>query len=164
MVTATIGPPHKGAYDLGEDKAMGILQWSPVLEFGIPVIDDDHREAFRKLEILEGASEEQFPALFSDFVHHLSDHFAREERLMREYGFFALHCHSDEHARVLAEIDGIVEELVTGNHAPARGYALKGFPEWFAQHHATMDAVTAHYLSQTMVEDEASIGTEDPEG
>lgn len=117
------------------------------ITLGYAVMDRDHADSLQLLEAAKAAPAGALAAPFAAFARHLREHFAREEALMTEKGFFALHCHSDEHARVLAGIASIEAELARGGEEEARHYLRYGFPDWFHNHLATMDRVTASFLA-----------------
>ncbi len=118
----------------------------PVL--GYEVMDRDHVDSVALLQAACDAPAGQLQAPFAAFAKHLREHFARENALMTQHGFFALHCHKDEHARVLKVVATMEAELEEGNEARARLYVTEHFPDWFHTHLATMDRVTADYLAQ----------------
>jgi hemerythrin len=104
---------------------------------GVAAIDRDHRDA---AELLEAAAAPgaDIKEMAARLLAHCREHFAREEALMAECGFFAAHCHAEEHRRVLAE----AEAAALGREAEARDYVLGVFPRWLVEHAATMDTVT----------------------
>ena len=71
--------------------AMSPIQWSPALAVGVPEIDAQHQELFRRAERLITALRGGDRAEVTPLVRYLTDyaveHFAAEERFMREIGF-----------------------------------------------------------------------------
>lgn len=119
------------------------LSWSPDLAVGIDFIDQDHIHFLELLEQADGADSAALPALFDAVIQHCVEHFAREEDLMRQTGFFAFHVHAGEHARVLSELRHFRGLLERGNEQPVRDYLGEMVPQWFLNHRATMDQATA---------------------
>ncbi|PWC81794.1 hemerythrin [Azospirillum sp. TSH100] len=115
---------------------------------GYAVMDQDHVDSVVLLRAACDAPAGQLQAPFAAFAKHLREHFSRENALMTRYGFFALHCHKDEHARVLKVVATMEAELEEGKEARARLYVTELFPDWFHTHLATMDRVTADFLAQ----------------
>lgn len=115
---------------------------------GYAVMDQDHIDSVALLQAACDAPAGQLQAPFAAFAKHLREHFARENALMTRHGFFALHCHKDEHARVLKVVATMEAELEEGNETRARLYVTEHFPDWFHTHLATMDRVTADFLAQ----------------
>ncbi|SMH58138.1 hemerythrin domain-containing protein [Azospirillum agricola] len=117
------------------------------IALGYAVMDRDHADSLELWEAAKAAPAGALVAPFAAFANHLREHFAREEALMTEKGFFALHCHSGEHARVLEGIASVEAELAGGGEERARRYLRHQFPDWFHNHLATMDRVTAAFLA-----------------
>ena len=61
---------------------------------------------------------------------------------MDECGYFAAHCHKDEHHRVLAEVQQIQSVAAAGDLDRVRAYLTEDFPAWLVQHAESMDTVT----------------------
>ncbi|PWC33797.1 hemerythrin family protein [Azospirillum sp. TSO35-2] len=116
------------------------------ITLGHAVMDRDHTDSLALWEAAKAAPAGALQAPFAAFARHLREHFARENALMTEHGFFALHCHMDEHARVLAVVATIEAELAEGQEDRGREYLRHHFPDWFYTHLATMDRVTADFL------------------
>lgn len=114
---------------------------------GVADMDATHREFVDQVEALERASDAEFPALFAALVEHTRRHFEHEESLMRACRFPAQAEHTDEHRRILAEMDYLARRVADGRLAMARAYS-EGVPIWFANHLATMDSALAACLKR----------------
>lgn len=102
--------------------------------------------------VQEHAPTETIDTLLAEWVEHTKTHFAREERLMHEYDFFATPCHQGEHETALLELLGVQQQWLR-----ERDYALllayiPHWREWLQQHISTMDFVTANFLSSLNVQ------------
>lgn len=124
------------------------LQWSDALKVHVDFIDDDHAEFIALMTAAAEADSADLPAAFDALMAHTVAHFGREEELMERVGFFAIGCHKDEHARVLAEVQFFRNLLAGGNEATVRGYLRHDLPQWFILHRATMDSATAAFALQ----------------
>lgn len=122
------------------------LVWDDSLKVGNDIIDHDHKETVELLAGLAAVDDAAFPAAFAHFAQHLRDHLAREEDLMRQYGFPPFPIHKHEHDRVRLELEGIEKRLAAGNLMLARGYATQAVPDWFINHKNTMDSATAAWI------------------
>jgi hemerythrin-like metal-binding protein len=88
-----------------------MIQWTPALSTGIPLLDEQHQTIFRWLAELENATAEQ-RTLFGAYAitrlqSYVRDHFSAEEALMRAAGYPDLDRHVAEHEafrRRLAEL------------------------------------------------------------
>ncbi len=122
-----------------------------LIALGHPMMDHDHAEALALLAAAEATPPGALAPAFAALADHLRAHFAREEALMAETGFFAQHCHSAEHARLLAVFASLQATLTPHHESPARTYLRSAFPSWFDTHLVTMDRVTAGYLMSNLM-------------
>lgn len=123
---------------------MSVLDWHDDLAVGIAFIDDDHHEAVELINALAGAEGEERLTLFRRYLAHAEEHFAREEELMRQIGFFAYVPHSDEHRRVLDSLRAVLADLEAGL-AVAPATTTTDLAEWLLAHRNSMDYVTAQF-------------------
>lgn len=130
-----------------------MMEWSDDLAVGVAFIDHDHEEFVTLLAAAVEASDADFPAAFATLGRHTREHFAREEALMDETGFFATAVHKGEHARALGEMDRFARHLERGNLAFVRAYVAERLPDWFLQHRSTMDQATAAFARQSGYKD-----------
>ena len=122
---------------------MSVLSWHAGLNVGIGFMDGDHEIAAAQINALAGAAAAERPALLRAFLEHCREHFGREEEMMRQTGFFALACHAEEHSRVLAELEAVLNRLEAGEAQD--GYFAQALPQWLLNHRNTMDFVTAEF-------------------
>jgi len=128
-----------------------VIRWSDALLVGVAFVDTDHHEAVETMNRLAALAvtqpgSESLRAEFTGFLRHCEEHFAREEAMMREVGFFALEPHQGEHERVVAELRAVLADLDAGRDR--RDYFTDALPQWFLDHRATMDFVTAQFALQ----------------
>lgn len=127
---------------------MSTLTWTPDLSVGVDFMDHDHEEFLALVNACVAASDADLPALFDRLYEHTVAHFAREEALMEQTGFFAIDCHKGEHGRVLAEMRRFRAHVDKGNLAFARAYVGDQVPQWFILHRNTMDSATAAFAAR----------------
>ena len=125
---------------------MSVLEWHAGLNVGIGFMDDDHAVAASQINALAAADPPRRIELMRGFLDHCRHHFAREEEMMRQTGFFALGCHQGEHQRVLTELAAVLAKLEAGE--PQDSYFAKTLPEWLTIHRNTMDFVTAEFAQR----------------
>ena len=123
-----------------------VIRWTDSLLVGLDFMDEDHREAVAAMNRMAVARGVTLQAEAHAFLRHCQDHFARENAMMAATGFFAIEPHQGEHERVLAELAGIVAHLDRGE--PVGDYFTVALPQWFLEHRATMDHVTAEFARQ----------------
>lgn len=122
---------------------MSVIQWNQGLNVGVDFMDHDHTEAAAMINTLAASHGPERIAALEAFIAHCREHFAREEAMMEQTGFFALHCHRDEHGRVLAEFDVVLARLKGGDEQDE--YFDRTLPNWLINHRNTMDFVTANF-------------------
>ncbi|CAA7615770.1 conserved hypothetical protein [Candidatus Terasakiella magnetica] len=120
-----------------------VIRWGSSLLVGIPFVDHDHHEAVEMINRMAGADGAERLSLMRAFLGHCEEHFAREEEMMTRTGFFALDPHRQEHQRVLAEAQRVLTRLEMGSDETE--YFREVLPQWFLEHRATMDYVTADF-------------------
>lgn len=87
------------------------------------------------------------------FAVHVEEHFAREERLMEQYGFppYPIHKHEHEQMRPLVAQACANVDTPQGREE-LRRFIEQQFLPWLENHVATMDTATAHFLAMQGVE------------
>jgi hemerythrin-like metal-binding protein len=128
-----------------EGFGMPALQWSDSLALGVPQMDDTHREFVDLLTRVTGAADAALLPLWGELVSHTDDHFAREDRWMKDTGFSSSNCHSTQHQVVLQVMREGDKRGKAGDLAVVRQMADE-LGVWFPQHAQAMDAALALHL------------------
>ncbi len=127
---------------------MTFITWDDALLRGIHFQDDDHKEAVTLMNAMQTCSDQDFSEIFAKHLEHVKAHFTREEEMMARTGFFALKAHSEEHQRILHELQAMQTRLAANEFAVVRKYVQEDLPNWFLTHLDTMDMVIAHVARQ----------------
>lgn len=91
--------------------------------------------------------DEHLAGLLDEFLDHTRQHFAAEERLMRETVFPAYRVHANEHERVLGEMANRIDGWHQGHDREAlRDWLDQAVGDWFVNHVNTMDFITAAFI------------------
>ncbi len=121
-------------------------------ELGDPSLDTEHRELERLIDQLADAPAEQMLGCLDALTARASDHFADEDRDLREMKSGDASCHLDEHAAVLKslrEVRGLVE---ADPSAPRSINLVAGLSSelqrWLPEHVFAMDAGIANQRSR----------------
>ena len=85
------------------------IEWTRDLETGIDLIDDQHREIFKRVNRLseacnEGKGKEEVMKLLLFLGDYVKEHFAAEEKLQVRYGYPGYASHKSQHTRFIADI------------------------------------------------------------
>ena len=126
------------------------MPWNERYTLGVAEMDATHQEFVALADALQAASDDEFPQLFAKLHEHTRLHFEHEGKLMKACRFPAIGEHNSEHLRVLGELAYFSRGVAGGRLMTARAY-VKGLPDWFATHLATMDAALAACLRRAGV-------------
>jgi hemerythrin-like metal-binding protein len=124
---------------------MPTLQWSDTLVLGLPMMDDTHHEFVDLLEQVVNASDDTLLPLWRELVTHTDEHFAREDRWMKDTGFSSTNCHTTQHQVVLQVMREGDKRGSAGELAVVRQMADE-LGTWFPMHAQAMDAALALHL------------------
>ena len=86
-----------------------------------------------------------------EYIEHVKEHFANEERLMRLYEFPPYSIHKAEHDRVLHELNDVVIRWKQHGEIDKIVAYLRQSVDWITNHISTMDNMTAMFISQQML-------------
>lgn len=119
--------------------------WSESFVLGCDAMDATHREFVDVVDRLLAAADDELVARIDELVAHTERHFAQENAWMAETAFPPIHCHTDEHEKVLDVMREVRRRLAGGDLGVARTLARELEP-WFANHAATMDTALASHM------------------
>lgn len=119
--------------------------WQDDLRLGWAPIDAIHDEFLELLSALRTASDERMAEALAAVHQHSRAHFASEERWMEETDFPARDCHVDEHAAVLASMEGVARRVAGGEIEAGRRLA-DALGDWFPGHAEYLDSALAHWM------------------
>jgi hemerythrin-like metal-binding protein len=124
---------------------MSTLEWTGSLSLDLPAMDDTHREFVDLLAAVEDAPDEQLATAWRALIEHTEDHFAREDRWMRDTRFASSNCHTTQHHVVLEVMRETEANALAGPAGLIRAMAGE-LAKWFPQHAQGMDAALALHL------------------
>ncbi len=112
-------------------------------------MDTMHREF---LDIYNGADIESTESLkrhLQRLYSHTVNHFAEEEQMMEEIDYPNKREHTNEHKKVLSEMEYFLkmEPTLFGRNM-LRGYYSQILPDWFDRHLLSMDSDLVSYLTK----------------
>ena len=119
--------------------------WHDDLRLGFAPMDDIHEEFLALVETLIHAADADVAAALAAVHEHSRAHFAAEEQWMQETGFPAAGCHGDEHAAVLASMEGVTRRVAAGDFEAGRHLA-RALADWFPGHADYLDSALAHWM------------------
>lgn len=128
---------------MGKCRMPAAMEWKPQYCLGVAFMDRDHEDSVKYINDVVAATSADTTAAFDRLICHFEEHFQREYEAMDRAGFFALHCHADEHARVLTWLRDLRAKATPER---LRLAAETDIAIWLLQHLDTMDRVTARFV------------------
>jgi len=106
-----------------------------------------------KLAILQDRGEvtmQELESKINEYLVHVKEHFANEEKLMRKYDFPKYEMHKTAHDMFLEELENSVKLWKRYEDITKITNFIRRTPEWIVLHVNTVDAPTANFLTQKM--------------
>lgn len=128
------------------------LSWYPALELGIPEVDTQHRELFRRIDLLVEAmmarrGPDELASLFDFLGQYVYEHFSAEETLMRHHAYPALPEHQSEHQRFIEDLKALQREYAAEGGTALLLVKVNGrVSQWLAEHIARTDKAFGEHL------------------
>ncbi len=85
-------------------------------------------------------------AKIEEYIVHVKEHFASEERLMEKYDFPSYDMHKTAHDMFLADLDYATKQWKRSGNIEKITNFVRKTPEWIVLHVNTVDTPTANYL------------------
>ena len=85
-----------------------------------------------------------------EYLVHVKEHFANEERLMRKYDFPSYEMHKMAHDIFLMDISIAIKQWKHSGDIDKVIRFVRNSPEWIVMHINTVDAPTATYIARKM--------------
>ncbi|MGR9014706.1 MAG: bacteriohemerythrin [Gammaproteobacteria bacterium] len=127
---------------------MTLIEKTDVVAVGYDLIDKDHDEFVDLLNRLDGADNQNFPALFRQLYEQTELHFERENQWMKQFAYPGETEHKGEHQRVLGEFKQFKSRVDKGLIAFGRSFVKDRLPQWFGLHVTTMDSALATHINK----------------
>ena len=101
-----------------------LVEWSPQLATGQPLIDNQHQELFHRVRLLHEALESgrdnsAILGLLDFLADYTRSHFREEEEMLAEAGYPELEAHKKLHVKLLSTVEGFRGRLKAGEHVEA---------------------------------------------
>lgn len=130
---------------------MAIIKWNENLCVGDPTIDKQHHELVNLLNKLEEAtcqrlSTETAAQTLEQLLNYTMEHFAAEERWMRQNGYKDLQHHIEQHRNLTAKVMNLKEELKTADKTINKEIVAL-ITDWILDHIMGSDIYTVQAVS-----------------
>jgi hemerythrin len=128
------------------------LEWTSALAVGVPDVDHQHQELFRRAErlvaALRGGDRGEVAPLLAFLEGYVNLHFEAEERLMRERGYPGIEDHAAAHQAFRLDFSQRVLDFYrTGPTALVALTIHNWLSDWLRQHIAEMDQELGRFLA-----------------
>lgn len=111
---------------------MAAIEWTADLELGIPLIDEQHKELVRLINILDAAPHAA-DSVVDELLDYVSYHFSEEEGLMARAGYVGLSEHAKTHEAFIAKLCEF--DVAARSENPGAGRDLHYFLVSWLMHH-----------------------------
>ena len=131
--------------------------WNPGLAIGVPAIDAQHVELFKRADALlaamkAGRSTAELVSLLAFLADYCQRHFSAEEHLMRERAYPGLAEHVAQHAEFARKFEAITADLHAKGPSSAITIGLQQLVcRWLVAHIGTVDKRLAAFLANTPI-------------
>jgi hemerythrin len=128
------------------------VEWTPDLSVGVELIDEQHRELFRRItRLVEAVKSKECKYVIGDVMQFLREyvveHFGEEQAIMEKYGYPASDAHRAEHERFMEDFSALEEELRGETSSYTRSvYTNQMVVDWILNHIRTVDTRLGEYL------------------
>lgn len=127
------------------------LRWTTALAIGVAELDAQHEELFRRLDRMLDAmlvhDRSEAVRLLAFLRSYVRDHFATEERLMREAAYPETRSHEAEHERFRGTIADLTRTLDTDGASAHLVLRLeRELTTWVRDHIYSTDLALGHWL------------------
>jgi len=138
---------------------MRLFKWTKANSVFLPEIDDEHRAIFGdtgELEqaLLAGAPAFQVQEILHRLIADTEDHFAHEEKLMREARYPSFEWHKQQHDTVRKRMRLSAPLLEDGNAQAGREF-VEFLRHWLHDHTAVPDRMLGAFLRNRQRSDAA---------
>lgn len=114
------------------------LQWSALLETGVPEMDQSHRALLQAIHATIDADDASLCQRIGELLAALRADFEQEEQMMERLHYPDAHEHRAAHRRVLGALEHALP-VVHGGDAEGARALLERLPRWFLGHLSAMD-------------------------
>ena len=119
----------------------------PEHPLGVSLMDDDHAAIEAMLAKVAEVPDSELEAMLTGIAAEVTDHFAREEELMRARGVPVLFCHMAQHQRILDLMKAAQGFAAKGDTSRLRAFLTDFLPAEIEGHINSVDRLSARYIN-----------------
>jgi len=115
-------------------------------------MDSYHKEFVDIYNSKEDDSPQSYKNVMLKILEQTKVHFTHEEELMSKYNYLRFKEHSEEHKKVLYEMEYFINKSNTKiGQTLLKSYFLEGLPHWFDSHLLSMDSDLSSHLKKVTI-------------
>lgn len=128
------------------------VRWTPDLSVGVNVIDDQHKELFKRVNALVSATghgwgKDELPRTLMYLSDYVVTHFKTEEAAMAKYRYPRAAAHCAAHAAFVKEFEALADDYIARGARTRLLIALQHrLIDWLNGHVTTHDRDLGHFL------------------
>jgi hemerythrin len=134
---------------------MALIVWEKAYAVGIEALDADHIMIFSLINHIHeakqsGTDESAVGTILKVLLNQAKAHFAREEGLLRKYGYPALEQHREMHRMMAAQLEEL-HDAYLASHSPEISNEIVGLLSlWLEDHILEADQAYKGFLQDAM--------------
>ncbi len=132
------------------------LEWTEELETGVAEIDNQHKELFRRINMLrdaakEGKGRDAIDEIFDFLGQYVIEHFSSEEKLMQQYEYPEADVHIRQHRYFIESYQKLKKDLHDSGQRLLIFIETNAFlGKWWMDHISKVDKALGRFLKEKM--------------
>jgi hemerythrin len=129
-----------------------LIEWTPDLAVHVPVIDDQHKELYSRMNalcnaIMQGKGRHEVGSFISYLSDYTTFHFGDEEALMEKHAYPGLDAQRTAHRIFRERVGKMASQADSGAIASDLVvYVVNEMKDWFSNHIRTLDKRLGEFL------------------
>ncbi|MEF2232362.1 MAG: hemerythrin family protein [Pseudodesulfovibrio sp.] len=126
------------------------VEWTVVLDTGLPRLDEQHKKLIAYSNdllraIADGRGKDVLGTFFESLLDYTASHFEEEEQYMESVGYPDSEAHRAAHRRLLIDV-GAFREMLLGGQEVGPEKALEFINGWIIRHIMVMDSRIGEFV------------------
>ena len=136
---------------------MPFMEWTEEMSVRVKVLDDDHKALIEMLnELNDGIEANRTRVVLEDVIERLSSytriHFAREERMFAQTGYFGGPAHKAEHTLLAKRVMNLQSRFESGQSRELGLETMAFLKNWLTEHIMISDQMYGSYFNSKGIE------------
>lgn len=135
------------------------IEWTQDLAVGVKIIDEQHKEIFRRVDALleackAGKGKDAVGGMLTFLEDYIVEHFAAEEAIQMQYAYPSYNAHKQEHERFIQSVDELKKKFE--KEGPSLMTVLetnRTVVDWLVKHIKKVDMDLGAYLKLSKMKD-----------